>query len=56
MLTLDATKAKTELGWHDRLSFEDSVRWTVDWHNRVEAGESALNVTLAQIEAFEALA
>jgi CDP-glucose 4,6-dehydratase len=56
MLTLDATKAKTELGWHNRLSFEDSFRWTVDWHKRVEAGESALNVTLAQIEAFEALA
>ena len=56
MLTLDATKAKTELGWHDRLSFEDAVRWTVDWHKKVEAGESALEVTLAQIEAFEALA
>ena len=56
MLTLDATKAKSELGWRDRLSFEDAVRWTVDWHKRVEAGESALDVTLSQIEAFEALA
>ena len=56
MLTLDATKDKSELGWRDRLSFEDAVRWTVDWHKRVEAGESALDVTLSQIEAFEALA
>ena len=56
MLTLDATKAKTELGWRDRLSFDDAVRWTVDWHKRVEAGESALDVTLSQIEAFETLA
>lgn len=54
LLTLDATRARTELGWHDRLDFEASVRWTVDWSIRVAAGESARDVTLSQIDAFDA--
>lgn len=56
LLTLDASRARAELGWHDRLGFEDAVRWTVEWAKRVEAGESARDVTLSQIEAFDSLA
>lgn len=55
LLTLDASKAKRELGWRDRLDFDAAVTWTVDWAKRVQAGESARDVTLEQIEAFEAL-
>lgn len=55
LLTLDASRARTELGWHDRLGFEDAVRWTIEWARRVEAGESARDVTLSQIDAFVAL-
>ena len=53
LLTLDARRARGELGWHDRLDFDAAVSWTVDWAKRVGAGESARDVTVAQIEAFE---
>ena len=53
LLTLDARRARGELGWHDRLDFDAAVSWTVDWAKRVEAGESTRDVTVAQIEAFE---
>lgn len=56
LLTLDATRARAELGWRDQLGFDDAVRWTVEWAKRVQSGESARDVTLAQIEAFAALA
>ena len=55
LLTLDASRARNELGWHDRLDFEQAVGWTIDWAKRVRAGESARDVTLEQIEAFTAL-
>jgi CDP-glucose 4,6-dehydratase len=55
LLTLDASRARTELGWHDRLDFASAVTWTVDWARRVDAGEDARSVTRDQIEAFTAL-
>ena len=53
LLTLDARRAREELAWHDHLDFGEAVAWTVEWAKRVEAGESARDVTVAQIEAFE---
>ena len=55
LLTLDASRARQELGWHDRLDFEHAIDWTVDWAKRVRSGEPARDVTLAQIDAFTAL-
>lgn len=56
LLALDASKAKRELGWHNRLGFHDALAWTVDWERRVLAGADALAVTRDQIATFEALA
>ncbi len=56
LLTLDATRARRQLGWSDVLGFEQAVAWTVDWHRRVQSGQSALDVTLDQIEEYESLA
>ena len=53
LLALDATKAERELSWHNRVNFADSVRWTVDWQKRVQAGADAASVTIEQIAAFE---
>jgi CDP-glucose 4,6-dehydratase len=53
LLALDAGKAERELGWRNRLSFEDSVAWTVDWDRRVRSGEDALEVSRDQVRAFE---
>lgn len=54
LLALDASKAQAELGWHNRLSFTQSVEWTVDWDTQVRAGGDAREITLAQIATFEA--
>jgi CDP-glucose 4,6-dehydratase len=53
LLALDATKAETELGWRNRLSFTESVEWTVAWDRETRAGAMPRDVSLAQIAAFE---
>ena len=55
LLTLDASRARRELGWRDRLDYESAVRWTVEWERRVRSGESPLAVTRAQIQQYETL-
>ena len=51
-LTLDSFKAKTVLGWSDKLPTSDSIGWTVEWEKRVARGESAWDVTSEQILRF----
>jgi CDP-glucose 4,6-dehydratase len=55
LLSLDASLAKSALGWHDKLKFTDSVNWTTSWYQKVDANESARDVTLKQIENFLSL-
>ena len=52
LLALDASKARSELGWNDRLSYHDAVSWTVEWYQAVEAGTSPLDATLAQVREY----
>lgn len=52
LLALDASRAQSELGWRNKLPFADSVRWTVDWQKRYEAGESPRVITQTQIDHF----
>lgn len=51
-LTLDASKARDELNWCDRLDFETAVRWTIDWQRQIASGASPLAVTRQQIETY----
>ena len=53
MLTLNSNKARAELGWSDRLSFEESVKWTINWYKNVNAGSDPLEETLKNIRDFE---
>ena len=53
VLTLNAQRARRELGWRDVLDFDDAVDWTVDWYKRVEEGSSPLDVTQEQIKEYE---
>ena len=55
VLTLDASRARSELGWSDRLSYETAIEWTIEWEKMVLAGHSARDLTLEQIERYEAL-
>ncbi len=55
VLRLDSTKAKTRLGWSPRLSIEEAVRLTVDWHKAASAGADMLAVSQSQIDRYEML-
>jgi CDP-glucose 4,6-dehydratase len=52
LLALDISKAQRELGWRNRLGFDDVLAWTVDWERRVYAGADPLTVTEEQIARF----
>lgn len=52
LLALDARKAELELDWHNKLSFRESLKWTVDWHVAVSNGESPINVCNQQLQSF----
>ncbi|CAN2225251.1 WcaG Nucleoside-diphosphate-sugar epimerases [Candidatus Nanopelagicaceae bacterium] len=54
LLMLNSNKARTELGWSDKLSFEESVKWTIDWYKNVHNGNDPLEETLKNISLFEA--
>jgi CDP-glucose 4,6-dehydratase len=53
LLVLNSEKARAELGWLDRLNFEESVEWTINWYKNVQNGGSALAETLKNIRDFE---
>jgi CDP-glucose 4,6-dehydratase len=52
-LAIDATLARTALGFESRLDAPEAVRLTMDWYARQAAGEEALALCAEQIEAYE---
>ena len=52
LLALDAGKARSELGWNERLTYQDAVLWTVGWHKAVAAGANPVDATLAQVREY----
>ena len=55
LLALDAGAARASLGWNDRLSFSDSVNWTVSWHKNVLAGVTPRSACDEQLQLFATL-
>jgi CDP-glucose 4,6-dehydratase len=53
LLLLNSEKARIELGWYDKLAFEDSVRWTMNWYKKVHNGKDSLQESLENIREFE---
>ena len=53
LLALDARKAELELDWHNKLSFKESLKWTVDWQVAVNSGENANRISMDQISLFK---
>lgn len=53
-LAIDATLARTVLGFESRLAAPDAVALTMDWYGRQAAGEDALALCLEQIEGYVA--
>ncbi|GDX24908.1 CDP-glucose 4,6-dehydratase [Actinomycetes bacterium] len=52
-LLLNSNKARIELGWEDKLSFEESIKWTMDWYKNVREGKNPLDETMRNIRDFE---
>ena len=52
-LAIDATLARTALGFESRLDAPEAVALTMDWYRRQAAGEDALSLCLEQIESYE---
>lgn len=52
LLALDSSRAHSELGWRNRLRFDEAIAWTVDWERRVRAGADARAVSEEQIRDF----
>ena len=52
LLSLDASLAKSTFGWHNKLKFEETIKWTTEWYARVKHEENSREATLKQIETF----
>jgi CDP-glucose 4,6-dehydratase len=53
ILTLNSDKAREQLGWLDKLTFEESVEWTIKWYLNVHRGGDPLSEVLRNIEEFD---
>jgi CDP-glucose 4,6-dehydratase len=53
MLMLNSSKARTELNWSDKLNFEESVEWTINWYKNVHNGAEPLAEMKKNINEFE---
>jgi len=51
-LVLDSTKARRELGWSEKLGFQESLAWTVDFYKRVSKGEQQRSVIQDQVNQY----
>ena len=52
-LLLDSSKARERLGWVDKLSFEESLDWTINWYRNVNQGKNPREETDENILKFE---
>lgn len=53
VLILNSDKARAKLGWSDKLNFEESVEWTINWYKNVNNGNDPLEETLKNIREFD---
>jgi CDP-glucose 4,6-dehydratase len=51
-LLLDSSKARKLLDWNDRLDFNTSLAWTLEFNKAQQSGDDTEKLMLSQIEAF----
>jgi len=54
-LKLDASKAKSCLGWQPTLPLKQALGWIVEWYRAFQSGSDLQRLTRKQIEQFESL-
>ena len=55
LLKVDASKARTRLGWGQRLRLASGLEWTVEWYRAVARGGAARELMDDQIARFAAI-
>lgn len=56
VLLLDSSKAAEQLGWRGRLSLDEALRLTWQWHRAHRSGQDLQALTLQQIDSYANLA
>jgi CDP-glucose 4,6-dehydratase len=51
-LLLDSTKARTQLGWKDKLEFNDTIEWTLDFYRNAALGNNVGDLIVKQTRRF----
>jgi CDP-glucose 4,6-dehydratase len=51
-LTLNSGKSHSVLGWRDKLTSEEAIKWTIEWSKRESMSGSARALTLEQLATF----
>lgn len=51
-LTLDSSKAASELGWINKLPYPECIDWTLEWELGSLKGNDTLDLTQKQIKRF----
>jgi CDP-glucose 4,6-dehydratase len=54
-LLLDSSKARTNLGWADKLEFSEAIKWSMAFYKDVESGKSPRKALGEQVRAFLSL-
>lgn len=54
-LKLDISKARSRLDWHPALHLKDALALIIDWSRQRQAGADMRQVTLAQLQAYQAI-
>jgi CDP-glucose 4,6-dehydratase len=54
-LKLDISKARTRLDWNPALRLKDALALIIDWSKQRAAGANARQLTLSQLQAYQAL-
>jgi len=54
-LKLDASKARACLGWRPVLSLKPALEWIMEWYWAFQAGKNLRQITMGQIERYQAL-
>jgi CDP-glucose 4,6-dehydratase len=52
LLALDANLAKKNLGWNDKLKFEEAINWTTEWYKSVNSGVLSKEISFKQVAKF----
>jgi CDP-glucose 4,6-dehydratase len=54
-LKLDASMARSQLGWQPHLPLQQALEWIVEWYQGYRAGADPRTLTRTQIDRYEAL-